>query len=438
MASGIYSSSRTWLHVHNNNEVEEEEKHRADAIRRTFRAWFTSAMCSCDLLTTNWVFVGIRLILRKQGASLEKISTRRLIMTLIWSAKWTAGAVALVCLQLYSKGYSAFSTKRDTSTDFESTAVVMDWELIAYFFSFQFTMEGTIKKGLMRLVGTLLGGFSAWVGIMLCSWSYNGTNPINPYAWIAWLAVNQFIGNFHGKGAGTSAFLGMEYDTSFFAFYYNLTLILVGMESYLGEYTVNEGVARRVSNNMLGIAIAMFVSILPPYYSATDPTFTIEYCEEMQKWHRSVANQYVENQSISMESVMQMEDNVLHFRRKAELILTDGGRLAALPYFQPPPGLKSILDILIAEEAYLIWVYKLLAETNYFHSQNYDLLKPAYREVLEGKDKTAPAIARFLREADERDSRLFFSYLNRVERLNVLRDKLESFQRPRWMILMKH
>ena len=146
MASGIYSSSRTWLHVHNNNEVEEEEKHRADAIRRTFRAWFTSAMCSCDLLTTNWVFVGIRLILRKQGASLEKIGTRRLIMTLIWSAKWTAGAVALVCLQLYSKGYSAFSTKRDTSTDFESTAVVMDWELIAYFFSFQFTMEGTIKK----------------------------------------------------------------------------------------------------------------------------------------------------------------------------------------------------------------------------------------------------------------------------------------------------
>ena len=146
MASRIYSSCRTWLHVHNNNQVGEEEKHRVDAFRRTFRAWFTSAMCSCDLLTTNWVFVGIRLILKKQGASLEKISTRRLIMTLIWSAKWTAGAVALVCLQLYSKGYSAFSTKRDTSTDFESTAVVMDWELIAYFFSFQFTMEGTIKK----------------------------------------------------------------------------------------------------------------------------------------------------------------------------------------------------------------------------------------------------------------------------------------------------
>ncbi len=289
----------------------------------------------------------------------------------------------------------------------------------------------------MRLVGTLLGGFSAWVGFMLCSWSYNGTNPINPYAWIAWLAVNQFIWNFHGKGVGVSAFLGMEYDTSFFAFYYNLTLILVGMESFLGEYSVNEGVARRVSNNMLGIAIAMFASILPPYYSAADPTFTTEYCEEMMEFHRSVANQYVENQAISMESVMQMEENVVHFRRKAELILTDGGRFHALPYFQPPPGLKSILDILIAEEAYLIWIYKRLAEANHFQSQNHDLLRPAMEEVLEGKDKTAPAIARFLREADKRDSRLFFSYLNRVERLQVLRDKLESYQQPRWMILMK-
>jgi hypothetical protein len=25
---------------------------------------------------------------------------------------------------------------------------------------------------------------------MLCSWSYNGTNPVNPYAWVAWLTAN--------------------------------------------------------------------------------------------------------------------------------------------------------------------------------------------------------------------------------------------------------
>ncbi len=172
----------------------------------------------------------------------------------------------------------------------------------------------------------------------------------------------------------------------------------------------------------------MFISILPPYYSVKDPIFTIEYCEEMQNWQRSVAHQYIEKHAISMESVMQLEDDLTHFRRKAELILTDGGRWAALPYFQPPPGLKKILDILIAEEAWLIWVYKRLVETNFFQSQNHDMLKPALLEALEGKDVTAPAIARFLREADERNSRLFLAYLTRTARLKVLREKLESLK----------
>ena len=145
ITSRIYSSSLNWLNMYNNNEVTQEEKHRANAILRTFRAWFTSAMCSCDIFKTNWIVVSIRLILRKQGASLEKIGTRRLLMTLLWSAKWTGGAVALICLQLWSKGYYNLSTEQ-ASTDLESTGVISDWELIAYFFSFQFTMEGTIKK----------------------------------------------------------------------------------------------------------------------------------------------------------------------------------------------------------------------------------------------------------------------------------------------------
>ena len=229
-----------------------------------------------------------------------------------------------------------------------------------------------------------------------------------------------------------TAFLGQEYDTPFFAFYYILTFVLIGMESFIGEYSINEGVARRVSNNLLGIAIAMFIAFLPPYYSVKDTIFTIEYCEEMLNWQRSVAYQYVEKHAISMESVMEAEDDLTHFRRKAELILTDGGRWAALPYFQPPLGLKKILDILIAEEAYLMWVYKRLVETNFFQSQNHDILDPAMQEVLEGKGKTSPAIEKYLNEAGERNSRLFVAYLTRTARLKVLREELESFNKPAW------
>lgn len=279
----------------------------------------------------------------------------------------------------------------------------------------------------MRAIGTCLGGFSAWIGIMLCSWSYNGTNPINPYAWIAWLTVNLFVGNFAGKGTGMSAFLGMEYDTPFVSFYYNLTLNIIGMSAFYGSYSINAGTASRILANLSGIAMAMLVSIIPPYYSGKDPRFTIDYCEELLKWHRSAALQYIENREISLESVMQMEDDVGNYRRKAEMIITDAGRWEALTYFRPPPELKKILNILIAEEGYLIAIFKLLVEIKYFQSQDYDLVKPAYIEALEGKDKTAPAISRYLNEASERNSRLFLSYLNRMARLRVLREKLNSF-----------
>lgn len=232
-----------------------------------------------------------------------------------------------------------------------------------------------------------------------------------------------------------SAFLGMEYDTPFFSFYYNLTLNIVGMDSFYGAYTVNAGATNRILVNLTGMAMAMLVSILPPYYSGKDPRFTIDYCEELQKWHRSLALQYIENRDISLESVMQMEEDVGNYRRKAEMILTDAGRWAALPYVRTPPELKKILDILIAEEGYLIAIFKLIVERKSFQSQDYDLLKPAYEEALEGEDKTAPAISKFLNEASDRNGRLFISYLNRMTRLQALREKLDAFEQPGWFLM---
>ena len=114
------------------------------------------------------------------------------------------------------------------------------------------------------------------------------------------------------------------------------------------------------------------------------------------------------------------------------MILTDGGRWSALPYFRQPSELKKILDILIAEEGYLIFVFKLQSQTNFYQSQNHDILTAAMQEVLDGKGKTSPAIAKYLNEAGERSSRHFISFLNRMTRLQTLHDQLESFEPPPW------
>jgi hypothetical protein len=152
IATRIYSSCRVWLDLYNNNKVDDEEKHRAAAVRRTLRAWFTSAMCSCDVISSSWPLIGLRLLFGRQGAGLQKIGARRFIMTLLWSAKWSAGATALLCIQMYGKDYADFMIKREVAKSgnvkgtFELLGDIQGWALFAYFFAFQFSMEGTIKK----------------------------------------------------------------------------------------------------------------------------------------------------------------------------------------------------------------------------------------------------------------------------------------------------
>lgn len=280
-----------------------------------------------------------------------------------------------------------------------------------------------------------MGGFASWIGIMLCSLSYNGTSPVNPYAWVAYLTFCQFVGNFAGKGTGMAAFLGWDYDMPFFSFYFNLTLNIVGMGAYYGYYSVNSGTVNRILVNLVGIAMAMLVSITPPYYSGKDPTWLIDYCEELQKFHRSLAREFTENRDISPESIVQMADDLETRRKKAAMVLTDASRWSALPYFRTPPELLKIMDILTAEEGHMISRWKHLIETKYLQSVKYDLMRPAYEEALEGKDETAPAIAKFLNEAGEHNSRHLRSFMNRVKRLRSIRENLDSFEQASWFLM---
>ena len=149
IASSIYSSSRAWLEAYNDIDIKEVEKHRVTAVRRTVRIWFTNAFCACSNITSSWSFIAIRLLLGKQGAGLQKVSTRRFIMTILWSLKWTAGAVALTCIEIYGNGFHAdwlIKQEMGSSPNYALLGSLQGWSLFAFFLSFQFSMEGTIKK----------------------------------------------------------------------------------------------------------------------------------------------------------------------------------------------------------------------------------------------------------------------------------------------------
>lgn len=170
VVSSIYSSSRLWIEAYNNIDIKDEEKHRVTTVRRILKAWFANAICACDSITSSWPFIAIRMFQGKQGAGLQNVSTRRFIMTILWSVKWTGGAVALACVEIYGGLYADWLVRSEmASPDYALLGTMQGWSLFAYFLAFQFSMEGTIKKGMMRALGTCLGGFAAWIGIMLCS-----------------------------------------------------------------------------------------------------------------------------------------------------------------------------------------------------------------------------------------------------------------------------
>ena len=66
------------------------------------------------------------------------------------------------------------------------------WTMVAYCFATTQTAEGTVKKGLMRMVGTVTGAFSAWLALLACE----STSGFNLYGLVAWLAVTSGIATY--------------------------------------------------------------------------------------------------------------------------------------------------------------------------------------------------------------------------------------------------
>jgi hypothetical protein len=73
----------------------------------------------------------------------------------LWSVKFTLGNVALFAASVYWDKYSDFAIETNKGT---SGAVFTGWQMLAYTFTFQSTMECTVKKGLLRGLGTSLVG----------------------------------------------------------------------------------------------------------------------------------------------------------------------------------------------------------------------------------------------------------------------------------------
>jgi hypothetical protein len=116
-----------------------------------------------------------------------------------------------------------------------------------------------------------LGGFAAWLGVIVCSWSYDDDAEINPYGFIAWLTIISGIAGYFTIEPGIAAPLGKSYDHGLVGEYFVLTLSYIGLSVYRGVGSKNALVANRICSYFAGIAMAMLVAWIPPNRRGGDP-----------------------------------------------------------------------------------------------------------------------------------------------------------------------
>ena len=182
---------------------------------------------------------------------------RYTVRSVLWATKWAAGFVLLFIMSVYWEEWNSFSIQ--TSPDWRISGIFKAWTLLGYAFSFQSTVEGTIKKGIMRVLGTIAGGFTAWIGIMLTSLSWDNAKEINPYGFVVYMSIMLTFALHTALPAGINARLQQEYDHGAFGSYFSTVLIVIATETYEGQADVNGLTVNRVV-----ATISKFIAVTRP------------------------------------------------------------------------------------------------------------------------------------------------------------------------------
>lgn len=205
------------------------------------------------------------------------------IKNFLWAVKRAAGFVLLIAMDVYWDAYANFFIQTAGPQTERPTGSFSSWQLIAYAFVWLISLEGTVKKGLMRLGGTLLGGFTGWLALVVCSGFAPDGAPINPYGLVAWLTITTaFFGYITAFEPGMHSYLGVGHDHGYLGLYFLLTQSVVTLEAYHGKGTRNQLALNRIVANVVGILTAIVVALIPPYIRGADPSFARDYFESIR------------------------------------------------------------------------------------------------------------------------------------------------------------
>ena len=269
---------------------------------------------------------------------------------LLWTVEYASGYLILFTLSLYVPSYRVFGIGGS-----KNDGLYTGWQMISYAFSWTPTVEGTTKRGLSRFSGTLMGGFCAWVGIMVTSLSYSSSSgeDMNPVAVVVWITYFSVFVSYFAMESGPAAMFGVGPNLGAFAKYFGATLSLCVLEVYAKMGTKNEIVVNRIVATLTGVFMAIIVQFIPPHAKGKNPELWQEYLEALRESLSSILHSFMASENDGAESAIGQFEHALKLGKRARFLVKDASAFKALPVFQLDSRIAPLLEDMYVTESLL-------------------------------------------------------------------------------------
>mmetsp|Transcript_18795 Transcript_18795/g.27719 ORF Transcript_18795/g.27719 Transcript_18795/m.27719 type:complete len:149 (+) Transcript_18795:273-719(+) len=131
-----------------------------DAFKKNIRPWLM-------VYISHWIYLYAVLKAFFQKTTWQSLTKPEsfAFTRLVWCVKYTIGMTVLLAMSIYWKDYNEnFVLALPEDSELRSAFAFQNcgWALlVAYCFATTQTAEGSIKKGILRMLGTTTGAFSA-------------------------------------------------------------------------------------------------------------------------------------------------------------------------------------------------------------------------------------------------------------------------------------
>ncbi len=287
----------------------------------------------------------------------------------VWCIKYTAGFVVLLLMAVYWDDYNNnFSISTTLPKErFGPILATLNggWSIIAYCFATTQSMEGSVKKGILRALGTVTGGFAGWLALLACEDSRYDSG-LNPFGLVAWLTITTGAATYSATNRGFFARLGLSGDYSFWPIYFVITEVIVVMYCFLffGPSGRNDVAVNRIVSNLVGIVIAVVFAFVPPGVWGGDPS----HCREIVDIIEASSSEYLDillkSREVTETTKLEEIANSLMQKKDADLaagirlhglakdVFDDANRLLVAPFLKTDAGLALELA-LVSRDVYV-------------------------------------------------------------------------------------